>query len=61
MCMGMYVCGYVRARVGKLLINVEVYYDQLASGLGAMWETPLVSRVSPSLTLSGNSKPLHST
>lgn len=37
--------------VGKLLIKVEVH--QIASELIAKWETPSISRVSPSLTLSG--------
>lgn len=53
-----FLCLSLPLAVGKLLIKVEVYDDQIASGLGAIWETPLVSRVSPSLTLSRNSKPL---
>jgi hypothetical protein len=36
-----------------LLIKVKVYHDHTASGLSVGWKTPFISRVSPSLTFSG--------
>lgn len=48
--MGVGVC--VGMCLKTLLIKVEIHHDQIASGLSAIWKTPFIDRVSPSLTLS---------